>query len=156
MRAASFEELDDVAAMANAAYSKSEGHVFAGTTRTQRDDLMRRREDLTVAEVDGRVSGCIHIDVGGATAHFGLLATDVSVQGMGIGSRLIAFAEDRAREAGHAVMRIETVQEAGLVRFYERRGYHRTGEVAGQVWNGGEDWGAVIAWHMVEMEKRLT
>ena len=39
IRAGSLEELDAVAAMANAAYGKSEGHVFAGTTRTQRDDL---------------------------------------------------------------------------------------------------------------------
>jgi hypothetical protein len=52
-------------------------------------------------------------------------------------------------------MRIEVVREGGKIPFYESRGYHVTGETPGQVWNGGRDWGAVIDWHMVDMEKAL-
>lgn len=155
IRRATLGDLEAIAEMANAAYRKSEGHVFATTVRTQRDDLAQHLDGLMVGEIDGRIAGCVHFETGGDVAHFGLLATSVARHGSGIGSMLIEHVEQLARGAGYDVMRIETVKEAGLVSFYERRGYVVTGETPGQLWNGGRDWGAVIDWHMVDMEKAL-
>jgi predicted N-acetyltransferase YhbS len=155
VRAARADEADALVAMINAAYRKTEGHVFPGTTRTEREDVTRRLPDLTVAEADGSLAGCIHVTLSPPEAHFGLLAVDVARHGQGIGSRLIAHAERMAREAGCERMRIEAVKEGGQVPYYERRGYRVMAEHPGQEWNGGADWGAAADWHMVEMEKAL-
>ncbi|HXK33300.1 MAG TPA: GNAT family N-acetyltransferase [Dehalococcoidia bacterium] len=155
LRPARAEEADALVAMINAAYHKTEGHVFPGTTRTEREDVTRRLPELTVAEADGTVAGCIHVTLSPPEAHFGLLAVDVARHGQGIGSQLIAHAERVARAAGCETMRIEAVKEGGQVPYYERRGYRVAAEHAGQEWNGSADWGAAIDWHMVEMEKPL-
>jgi GNAT superfamily N-acetyltransferase len=168
IRAATPEDVPSLVAMVNAAYRKSEGHVFPGTTRVQRTDAMQRLDGTLVSIVDGAVAGCVRCELGGhdctvpeqatsdaRVAHFGLLSTDISLQGRGIASALVEHVEQLARDAGCTVMRIEVVKEGGRVPFYERRGYRVTAETDGQTWNGGKDWGAAGPWHMVDMEKPL-
>jgi GNAT superfamily N-acetyltransferase len=155
LRTATNVDIDAMVEMINAAYRKGEGHVFPGTTRTERHDMSRLLPEMIVAEVGGLLSGCIHITTTPPHAHFGPFATDVARHGGGLGSLLIAHAERLAREAGCTMMRIEVVKEGGRIPFYERRGYRQTIEHVGQEWNGGADWGAAIDWHMVEMDKQL-
>lgn len=156
MRRATPADVEALVALVNEAYRKTEGHVFPGTTRTERGDLLAQIDEIVVAEAEGRPVGCLHFTVGGDVAHFGLLAADVRLHGRGIGSALIAHAEQLGREAGCRVMRIESVKEAEMLPYYERRGYRALRENVGQEWNGGQDWGAAIEWHMVELEKDLA
>jgi GNAT superfamily N-acetyltransferase len=74
--------------------------------------------------------------VGGLLGHssLGLLFLDLiyvpeHLRGTGIGSRIIALAEDEARRRGCTAAFVYTVtfQAPG---FYERHGYHRFGEIA--------------------------
>jgi GNAT superfamily N-acetyltransferase len=74
--------------------------------------------------------------VGGLLGHssLGLLFLDLiyvpeHLRGAGIGSRIIALAEDEARRRGCTAAFVYTVtfQAPG---FYERHGYHRFGEIA--------------------------
>lgn len=155
IRAAAAGDIDTVVKMVNAAYRESEGHIFPGGNRTDRDDLTRSLSRATVAERHGVIVGCISIDMNGDAAHFGMLAAEVTAHRSGIGSMLITYAERLAREGGCTLMRIEAVKEGGQIPFYERRGYRVTRETPGQTWNGGADWGAAIPWHMVDMEKPL-
>ena len=149
---------DDVAAivtLVNQAYRATEGDVFPGTTRTERTDVATDLERILVAERDGAPAACVHLRIDGDRAHFGMLATDVKLQGGGIASALIDHVESVARDAGCRIMCIDVVKEGGRVPFYERRGYRIVRETPGQIWNGGADWGAAIEWHMVDMEKSL-
>ncbi len=149
-------DIDVLVPMINSAYGKSEAHVFGRSDRTNRGNFARAIDGIVVAElVAGAIVGSVQVEVGADAAHFGLLAVDIAVQGRGVGSQLIAHAEQIARDGGLAVMKIETVKEAGLRGFYEAHGYRALRETPGQVWNGGADWGAVIEWHMVDMEKEL-
>jgi len=154
-RAAGADDIDAIVAMVNEAYRQSEGHVFPGTTRTERTNLAERIDGLVVAEDRGRIVGCVHVTTDGERGHFGLLAADVREHRRGIGTALITHAESVARRAGCRVMRMESVKEARLIPFYERRGYRVVREAPGQEWNGGADWGAAIDWHMAELEKAL-
>lgn len=155
LRAATDGDISRLVEMINAAYRKTESHVFPGTTRTERHDVTRLLPEMIVAEVDGEVAACIHATITPPNAHFGPLAADVARHGMGLGSLLITHVEQTARDAGCSVMKIEVVKEGGRIPYYERRGYRTTAEHIGQEWNGGADWGAAIEWHMVDMEKRL-
>jgi N-acetylglutamate synthase-like GNAT family acetyltransferase len=156
LRAATPDDVAVLVPLINAAYDRTEHHVFPNTRRCDRDDITRRVDQIVVAEIDGRIAACVHIDTTTDPAHYGLLAVDVSLHRSGIGSLLVEHAEAQAREAGASAVRIETVKQAGLIPFYLKREYRVVGETDGQVWNGGADWGAAIPWHMVDMEKRLT
>lgn len=157
LRPATQEDIDELVELVNAAYRTSESNVFPGTTRTERVGISNILQEITVAEREGRLVGCIHITTVPPDAHFGLLAVNVDLHGEGLGTRLIAHAELLAREAGCRRMLIEVVKEGEPARvpYYERRGYRVVAERLGQEWNGGADWGAAIDWHMVEMEKDL-
>ena len=155
LRSATADDIEVLVPLINAAYDATEHHVFPGSRRADRHDISRLAEDIVVAELPSGIAGCVHIDVSGDPAHYGLLAVDVSLHRSGIGSLLIEHAETIARDAGATAVRIETVKQAGLISFYERRGYRVVGETEGQIWNGGADWGAIIPWQMVDMEKRL-
>jgi N-acetylglutamate synthase-like GNAT family acetyltransferase len=155
IRAATPDDVPALVALVNAAYRVSEGHVFPGSSRLERTEAMEQLDRIAIAELDGKLAACVDIDLTGDAAHFGLLATDMAMQRRGVASMLIEHAEEQARAAGHATMRIEVVKQGGRIPYYERRGYRVTGETPGQVWNGGQDWGAAIEWHMVDMEKQL-
>ena len=141
--------------MINAAYDVTEHHVFPDTRRCDRQEIGKIIDGMIVAEVDGRVVACVHIETASNPAHYGLLAVAASLHRSGLGSMLAEHAEAVARTAGASALRIETVKQAGLIPFYERRGFRVIAETDGQVWNGGADWGAAIPWQMVEMEKTL-
>lgn len=85
--------------------------------------------EVVLAEADGVLVGCIHVQREGAAAHFGMFAVEPTLQAGGTGSALLAAAEDRARAWGCSAMDLEVVaQRAELIAWYERRGYRRTGE----------------------------
>lgn len=155
LRAATPDDIPSLVPLINDAYDFTENHIFPGSLRTDRHDISQVIDGITVAEIDCRIAACIYIDVSGDPAHYGLLAVDVSLHRTGLGSMLVELAEDRAREAGATRIHIETVKQAGLIPFYEIRGYTVTQEHDGQAWNDGADWGASGPWQMVDMEKQL-
>ena len=61
-------------------------------------------------------------------------AIEPRLQGRGLGSRLLRFAEERAREQGAAEATVDTAEHAAhLVRFYQARGYR---EIGLEQWQG--------------------
>lgn len=155
LRPATAADIDALVPMINAAYDRTEHHIFPASRRTERHDVSKLIDSIVIAEVEGAIAACIQIDVSCDPAHYGLLAVDTSLHRSGLGSLLVEHAEAVARGAGATAVHIETVKQAGLTPFYERRGYRVTGETEGQVWNRGADWGAAIPWQMVDMEKAL-
>ncbi|WQF75378.1 Putative GNAT domain, acyl-CoA N-acyltransferase [Colletotrichum destructivum] len=63
-------------------------------------------------------------------AHFGLFAVDPARQAGGVGGAVLRYAEELARREW-SIRRMEMTvlwMRAGLIAYYERRGYRRTGE----------------------------
>ena len=61
-------------------------------------------------------------------------AVEPRLQGRGLGTRLMDFAEARAREKGAAEVALDTAEGAShLIRFYENRGYRSIGHAQ---WDG--------------------
>lgn len=81
-----------------------------------------------LSEDERQVTGCIYIKRNGERAYFGLLSIDPSRQRMGVGRRLVAAAEEFARETGARYMDLRIVHlRTELLGMYEKLGYEVTG-----------------------------
>lgn len=86
---------------------------------------------IVLAEQAGVLIGCVLVaDKGRSLAYLGMLTVDATVQARGLGRRLIDQAEELARERFGATRMEMTVivQRTELIEWYERRGYHQTGD----------------------------
>lgn len=100
--------------------------------------LFWRGEGAAALTTDGTTAGtpaspiaCVQIeDTGESTAYFGTFAVSPTLQGGGIGSLVMAAAEQAAEERwGATRMRMTVIrQRTELIGYYERRGYALTGE----------------------------
>jgi len=98
---------------------------------TLRTILETSGTQLLVAEENAGIVGCVQItDRGAARCYLGLLCVDPRLQAAGLGRRLLAEAEDKARALfGSLVVEMTVIEaRAELIAYYERRGYRATGE----------------------------
>jgi GNAT superfamily N-acetyltransferase len=133
----------DVTDLVNRVYAVAEEGLWragaARTTPAETADYMRRGE-IAVARLDGRIVGSVRVHrLDDGAGEFGMLAADPAHRGMGIGGRLIQFAEGLIRRDGRETMQLEllvpkTWTHPGkrfLHEWYTRLGYRivRTGDV---------------------------
>ncbi|TFF35346.1 GNAT family N-acetyltransferase [Mucilaginibacter psychrotolerans] len=85
---------------------------------------------LKHTEADGSITGCVYLKKQGDKIYLGMLSVSPLLQAKGIGRKLLEAGEIYAREAGFhtVVMTVITLREE-LLAWYERRGYHKTGEI---------------------------
>lgn len=104
-----------------------------GGRRTGADDISacigRPQSVILMAERDGELLGCAHVAIEDGAGYFGMFSVSPTLQGGGIGKRLLAEAERVVREDwGLGAMRMTVIDVRDeLIAFYERRGYRRTG-----------------------------
>jgi GNAT superfamily N-acetyltransferase len=81
-----------------------------------------------LAERGGLLIGVVYVELRGERSYAGLLAVDPSQQRTGVGSRLMAAAEDYARAHGCRAMDLKVVNVRDeLPAFYRRLGYVEIG-----------------------------
>ena len=81
-----------------------------------------------IAQDDDGVAACVYVEPRGEHAYLGLLSVDPSRQRSGLGSRLVAAAEEHARASGMHYMDLRIVNlRLELPEFYQRLGYLITG-----------------------------
>ena len=85
---------------------------------------------ILLAEVDGHLLASAHVAKQGQHGYFGMFAVDPAQQGSGIGRAVLAQAECLVRQQwGCSGMRMTVIeQRPELIAWYQRRGYHRTGQ----------------------------
>lgn len=101
-------------------------------------------EKLFVLKIDGQIKGAMVLDewqapeweeanwtkVEGNPLILHSFCVHPSIQGGGYGGRMLKFAEVFTVEHSYPALRLDTFSgNEGAVRFYEQRGYKRTGEV---------------------------
>ena len=82
-------------------------------------------------EENGEILGCVTVKVTEEPnlAYTGTLAVKPSLQAKGVGTVLLAAAENWAKEKGCTRMKLTVVDfRQELIEFYKRRGYQDTGE----------------------------
>jgi GNAT superfamily N-acetyltransferase len=88
------------------------------------------RSLMLLAERDGELLACAHLERRGESAYFGMFSVRPDRQGTGLGRQVLAEAERIARTEWRCrsmSMKVIDLREA-LIQWYERRGYRRTGE----------------------------
>ena len=101
------------------------------TTTAEVAELIAARQ-IAVAWRGGEIAGSIRIhDVADDASEFGMLVADPEHRGTGVGSALVAFAEDRGRGRGRRAMQLELLvprawrhpSKEFLKAWYGRSGY---------------------------------
>jgi len=141
LREASADDVSALVALVNSAYrgdsSRAGWTTEAELLGGQRIDAERLAETIAtpdnvvlVHEAEGVPVGCVHLERIGDAAYLGMLTVRPTLQGAGLGRRLLEAAERFAVRAwGVASIHMTViVQRAELIAWYERRGYVRTGE----------------------------
>lgn len=84
---------------------------------------------LLVALREGRIVGTCQLQRRGVRAYFGMFAVSPDLQGSGVGTKVIGYAERYAAEqwASRHVEMTVIRQRTDLIAFYQRRGYRDTG-----------------------------
>lgn len=134
-------DAEEIAALVNGAYRPSPQH--AGWTH---ESNLIDGERITVAQVlhefesdntilvlclEARIVACALVIKAPFGAYIGMLATDPSLQNLGLGKQMLGHAERHAVESyGASLIKMSVLSSRPeLLAFYERRGYVLTGEV---------------------------
>lgn len=94
-----------------------------------RGDIERNRSRILLLERCDELLSCAHVCEDTGTGYFGMFAVKPTLQGGGIGKRVLTEAERVVRDDWQLpLMRMTVIDlRAELIAFYERRGYRRTG-----------------------------
>jgi len=144
------EPVSELTLLLNKAYKTLADMGLKYVATWQGDDITRKRikdAECYVGLIDGKIVATISLRdpssgkgaewyVQEDVAHFNQFAVEPLQQGYGIGSRLLEFTENRAREMGAKELALDTAEPAKhLTRFYEKRGYRFIGYVDWDVTN---------------------
>lgn len=102
-----------------------EGFDATLTTSADVEELTPPQGDLLLVHAAGRAIGvgCVKLLEDGSTVEVKRMWVDPSHRGRGIGGRLLARLEDRARALGATRAVLDTRQLLGAVPLYQRHGY---------------------------------
>ncbi len=91
--------------------------------------LTRSDSRMLLAEKDGRLLACCHLEKQGTRCYFGMFAVVPGMQGAGLGRHTLDTAEHFARvEWGCHSMEMQVIDlRVKLIAWYERCGYRRSG-----------------------------
>ena len=128
MRVAEPEDAESIMRLVNTAF-RSE-RFFIDEDRVDLYGVRARlaQGEFLLAVEEGGLVGCVYVERRGERGYFGLLAVDPKKQKSGLGSRLMAAAEQRCRAAGCRFMDLTIVNlRKDLPQFYGARGYVESG-----------------------------
>jgi predicted N-acetyltransferase YhbS len=128
IRTATQADFDSILNLINSAFQVE--RFFKNRDRLDIADLQSHFVSGTflLTEEAQRITGCIYVSRHNDRAYFGLLAIDPARQKTGIGRRLVAAAEEFARETGARFMDLRIINlRQELPGIYEKLGYQVTG-----------------------------
>jgi predicted N-acetyltransferase YhbS len=127
-RTAQLEDAENIARLVNAAFRPERFFVAADRTNPEKVRALIQKGSFLLTEDAGALVGCVYVELGDERGYFGLLAVDPALQRSGLGSRMVAAAEEYCRAAGCCFMDLTIVNlRAELPAFYHRLGYVESG-----------------------------
>jgi N-acetylglutamate synthase-like GNAT family acetyltransferase len=129
IRRAELADAPQITAIINAAFRVAEEFFVDGNRITQAEvEESMTKGVFLLAEVNGKLNGCVYVELRGERSYLGLLSVDPTCQQGGLGSALMFEAEKYCRERGSRGMDILIVSlREELPSFYQKRGYVESG-----------------------------
>jgi predicted N-acetyltransferase YhbS len=129
IRIATAADAPQITAVINAAFRIAEGFFIDGNRISQAEvEESLTKGAFLLTETDGKLNGCVYVEMRGERSYLGLLSVDPTSQQSGLGSQLMNEAERHCRERGSTWMDILIVSlREELPAFYQRRGYVESG-----------------------------
>src|SRR2546427_7617245 len=145
LRPASRGDIPAIVAISNSSIDE-EAVIGSGTPRSElvfsdvervsaawQDPNLVREEAVWMAELDGRVVGCVTVEDRGEALELVNIDVPRELQGRGIGTRMVRLVEERARRKGKRSVTLGTSRNAAGVAWkslswWQSRGYRITGE----------------------------
>jgi len=152
IRIATPADAPQITAVINAAFRIAEGFFIDGKRITQAEvEESLNKGAFLLTETDGKLKGCVYVELRGERSYLGLLSVDPGSQQSGLGSLLMIEAERYCRERGSHSMDILIVNlREDLPPFYQKRGYVMSGTTPFP-----EDVPTRIPCHFINMSKPL-
>ena len=124
MRFGEAADVDAIAALVNAAFNRERFYISGDRTNAEKVANLLAKGKFILFFENEELAGCVYVELRGERGYFGLLSVDPERQRSGIGSQLIAAAEDYCREAGCRFMDLTFVNlRLPLPGYYRRFGY---------------------------------
>ena len=94
--------------------------------KRSRQEILSHLSDYYVFEIDGNIVGCIalHVQPGGETAELACLSVSGANENMGIGQKLMLFAENAAREKG---VKTTFLLSTRAFNYFQQKGGYKEG-----------------------------
>ena len=152
IRIATSGDAPQITAVINAAFRIAEEFFIDGNRITQAEvEESLAKGAFLLAEVNGKLNGCVYVELRGERSYLGLLSVDPTCQQGGLGSFLMIEAEKYCRERGSHGMDILIVSlREDLPSFYQKRGYVERGTTPFP-----DDVPTRIPCHFINMSKAL-
>lgn len=129
LRRATDRDADAIADLTNSAYQVEQ--FFVDGDRTTAAEIRRLQRDgyfLVLDRADGGLAASVYVRSGGGRGYFGLLAVGPTLQGLGLGRRLVAVAEAMCQAEGCTWMDLRVVNlRSELPPWYRSLGYQESG-----------------------------
>lgn len=112
----------------------TEADLIAGETRSDDANVLAVMETagsvfLKYSDEKNSLIGCVNLQQHGSRLYLGMFSVVPGLQGGGLGKQLLAASEEYARHLGCNTIYMSVISvRAELIAWYQRRGYHDTGE----------------------------
>lgn len=152
IRIATAADAARITTLINSAFRVVEGFFIDGPRISEADvEQHLKKGNFLLAETGAKLNGCVYVEFRGDRSYLGLLSVDPDCQQSGLGSSLMAAAENYCRERGSQFMEIYIVNlRTELQPFYQRRGYVEAGTTPFP-----EEIETKIPCHFINMSKAL-
>lgn len=153
MRDATPGDVDALVDLINLAYRVEDFFIDGNRTFPgEIEEHMGEGPFIVLQEPAGNLAACLFLRIEGEESYFGMLSVTPTLQGRGLGRRLIAEAERRARDAGCRRMRLIVVNHREeLFPMYRRLGYRERA-----TYPFTDTWKLKMPSHFVEMARDLS
>ncbi len=112
----------------------TEANIISGEVRTDENDLqqvMQKEGSVFLKYTDeaGKIVGCVNLQQHIDKIYLGMFSVNPSLQGFGIGRRLLQAAEEHALSLNSPTIYMSVISvRSELIDWYKRNGYQETGE----------------------------
>ena len=152
VRAADVSEAEAIAHLINQAFLAERLFIKGERTDAAGIRSLFAKGDFLLGFLDSALVACVYLEPHKPRAYLGLLSVDPSRQHTGLGTELMAAAEERCRAAGCSFVDLRFINHRNeLLRFYSRLGYHESGTAPFP-----DTARMKMPFHFIQMSKALT